>query len=140
MTFERKAQKLASTAVYRQRLAKSAVAGSIMVIVSLAVGMAGYAFFEDLGWIDSFVNAAMILSGMGPLHDPESTGGKLFAGIYAIYSGFAVLVIAAVTFAPAIHRMLHRFHMQTEEDEEQDEKHEDKAAPQGNGGRRKRRR
>jgi hypothetical protein len=95
------------------------------VIVSLAVGMAGYAFFEDLGWMDAFVNAAMILSGMGPLHDPDSTGGKLFAGIYALYSGFAVLVIAAVTFAPAIHRMLHRFHLQTEEDEEHtDEKDE----------------
>jgi len=118
MIYERKSQQLASRAVFRRRLIQSGVAGSIMVLVSLAVVMAGYAYFEDLGWIDSFVNAAMILSGMGPLHDPESTGGKLFAGLYALYSGFAVLVIAAVTFAPAIHRMLHRFHMQTEEDEE----------------------
>jgi len=140
MKFESKAQKLASEAVFRKRLVKSGVVGSIMVLASLAAGMAGYAYFENLGWLDAFVNAAMILSGMGPLHDPESTGGKLFAGIYALYSGFAVLVIAAVTFAPAIHRMLHRFHMQTEEDEEKDEKHEDRAAPQGNGGRRKRRR
>lgn len=118
MIYERRTQELASRAVYRKRLIQSGVAGLIMVIVSLAVGMAGYAFFENLGWIDSFVNAAMILSGMGPLHNPESAGGKLFAGIYALYSGFAVLVIAALTFAPAIHRMLHRFHMQTAEDEE----------------------
>ena len=112
MNFERKAQKLASQAVYRQRLVKSAVAGSIMVFASLAVGMAGYAYFEDLGWIDAFVNAAMILSGMGPLHDPESTGGKLFAGIYALYSGLMVLAIAGVVFAPVIHRILHRFHIE----------------------------
>lgn len=139
MNLERKAEKLASSAVYRRRLIRSGVAGTIMVLASLAVGMAGYAWFEDLGWIDSFVNAAMILSGMGPLHDPESTGGKLFAGIYALYSGFAVLVIAAVSFAPAIHRMLHRFHMQTEEDEEKEEEHD--AKPHGrNGGRGKRRR
>jgi len=122
MKYERRSQKLASPRMYRRRLVQSGVAGFIMVAVSLAVGMAGYAYFEDLGWLDSFVNAAMILSGMGPLHDPESTGGKLFAGIYALYSGFAVLVIAAVTFAPVIHRILHRFHMKTEEDEESEEK------------------
>lgn len=140
MNFERKAQKLASAAVYRKRLIQSGVAGLAMVLVSLAIGMAGYAYYEGLGWVDSFENAAMILSGMGPLHNPVSTGGKLFAGIYALYSGFAVLVIAAVTFAPAIHRMLHRFHMQTEEDEEREETHEDKAASQGSAHRRKRRR
>ena len=122
MKYERRSQKLASPTMYRRRLVQSGVAGFIMVAVSLAVGMAGYAYFEDLGWLDSFVNAAMILSGMGPLHDPESTGGKLFAGIYALYSGFAVLVIAAVTFAPVIHRILHRVHMKTEEDEESEEK------------------
>ena len=137
MNLERKAEKLASSAVYRRRLIRSGVAGTKS---SSGSGLgAGYAWFEDLGWIDSFVNAAMILSGMGPLHDPESTGGKLFAGIYALYSGFAVLVIAAVSFAPAIHRMLHRFHMQTEEDEEKEEEHD--AKPHGrNGGRGKRRR
>ena len=126
MNYERRSQQLASPAAYRRRLIQSGAAGFIMVAISLAAGMAGYAYFEDLGWLDSFVNAAMILSGMGPLHDPETTGGKLFAGIYALYSGFAVLVIAAVTFAPAIHRMLHRFHMPTEEDEERDEKRDGK--------------
>jgi hypothetical protein len=121
MIYERRSQHLASPAAFRKRLVQSAMAGLVMVVISLAVGMAGYAYFEGLNWIDAFVNAAMILSGMGPLHDPDSTGGKLFAGIYALYSGFAVLVIAAVTFAPAVHRMLHRFHLQTEEDEERAE-------------------
>ena len=122
MNYERRSQQLASAAVYRKRLIHSGTVGSIIVAVSLAVGLAGYAYFEDLGWLDAFVNAAMILSGMGPLHNPESTGGKLFAGIYALYSGFAVLVIAAVTFAPFIHRVLHRFHLPTEEDEAREEK------------------
>ena len=118
MMFERRSQQLASPGIYRRRLAHSGMVGFAMVAASLAIGMAGYAYFEGLGWVDSFENAAMILSGMGPLHNPVSTGGKLFAGIYALFSGFAVLVIAAVTFAPAVHRMLHRFHLQTEEDEE----------------------
>ncbi len=118
MKFERHTQQLASPEVYRRRLAQSGTVGFAMVAMSLAAGMAGYAYYEDLGWVDSFLNAAMILSGMGPVHNPDSAGGKLFAGIYALYSGFAVLVIAAVTFAPAVHRMLHRFHLQTEEDEE----------------------
>ena len=128
MKFERRAQKLASPAVYRRRLAQSGLVGLAMVAVSLAIGMAGYSWFEGLGWIDSFENAAMILSGMGPLHNPATDGGKLFAGLYALFSGFAVLVIAAVTFAPAVHRMLHRFHLQTEEDEERvDQKAEEPA-------------
>jgi hypothetical protein len=124
--YERRTQQLASSAVYRRRLAQSGTVGLAMVAISLAVGMAGYAYFEDLDWLDAFDNAAMILSGMGPLHNPSSTGGKVFAGIYALYSGFAVLVIAAVMFAPAVHRMLHRFHLQTEEDEERSHEKGDK--------------
>ena len=121
MKFERRTQELASTDVYRRRLAQSVLVGLGMVVISLAIGMVGYAWLEGLGWVDAFENAAMILSGMGPLHNPASTPGKLFAGIYALYSGFAVLVIAAVMFAPAVHRVLHKFHLRTEEDEERDE-------------------
>ena len=73
--------------------------------------MAGYACFEDLELVDAFLNAAMILSGMGPVHNPQTVGGKLFAGFYAIYSGFAVLGIAAIMFAPVVHRIFHRLHI-----------------------------
>jgi len=110
--FEHRHQKLASPTVYRKRLVRSGMIGMFMVVISLAVGMAGYSYFEHLGLVDAFQNASMILSGMGPVDSPRSTGGKLFAGVYALYSGFAVLVIAAVMFAPAIHRALHRFHIQ----------------------------
>ena len=111
--FERRHQKLASPEVYHKRLDPLGSHSALfMVVISLVVGMAGYSYFEHLGFVDAFQNAAMILSGMGPVDSPKSTGGKLFAGLYALYSGFAVLVIAAVMFAPAIHRVLHRFHIQ----------------------------
>ena len=99
--------------VFFRRLLASASLGVVLVTVSLAVGMAGYHGLEGLSWIDAFVNASMILSGMGPLMSPVTTAGKLFAGLYALYSGLAVLVIAGVIFAPVIHRFLHRFHLES---------------------------
>ncbi len=121
MKFETRRQQLASPEVFRRRLMRSFAVGSLMVAVSLAVGMVGYGVTESLSPLDAFLNASMILSGMGPLHDPKTDAGKLFAGIYALYSGFAVLVIAGVTFAPAIHRVLHRFHLADDKDEENEE-------------------
>ncbi|MEO5694832.1 MAG: hypothetical protein ABIQ72_16990 [Usitatibacter sp.] len=102
---------LSSKALHRRRMLSAGRVGLAMVSVSLAVGIGGYMGFEHLDFIDAFLNASMILSGMGPLHVPTSTGGKVFAGIYAIYSGFAVLGIAAVVFAPIVHRIFHRMHI-----------------------------
>ena len=121
MIFETRRQQLASTEVFRRRLMRSFAVGALMVAVSLAVGMVGYGTLESLGPLDAFLNASMILSGMGPLHNPKTDAGKIFAGIYALYSGFAVLVIAGVTFAPAIHRVLHRFHLADDQDETNEE-------------------
>jgi hypothetical protein len=114
--YERRHERLAPPEVFRKRLIRSGSVGTIMVVISLAVGMAGYHFLEQMDWLDAFVNASMILSGMGPLMSPGTVGGKLFAGIYAIYSGLAVLVIAAIAFAPVVHRVLHRFHIQEDEE------------------------
>ena len=110
-------KQLAPRPVFFRRLLASAAVGCILVLVSLAVGMAGYHGYEGLPWIDAFVNASMILSGMGPLMSPVTTAGKLFAGLYALYSGLAVLVIAGVIFAPVVHRFLHRFHVEAEDDD-----------------------
>jgi len=104
---------LASPRVFAQRLLASSALGFGLVIVSLGAGMAGYHGYEGLSWIDSFLNASMILSGMGPLFLPVTVGGKLFAGLYALYSGLAVLVIAGVIFGPVVHRFLHRVHIET---------------------------
>jgi hypothetical protein len=108
---------LAPLSVFARRMLASTAVGSGLVVVSLAVGMAGYHSYEGLPWIDAFLNASMILSGMGPLLQPVTTGGKLFAGTYALYSGLAVLVIAGVMFGPVVHRFLHRFHLEAEDDD-----------------------
>lgn len=83
------------------------------VAVSLAIGMAGYAYFEheDIRhWQDAFLNAAMLLGGMGPIYAPKTNGGKIFAGLYALYAGLGFLVVAALLLTPILHRLLHRFH------------------------------
>jgi hypothetical protein len=114
--YESRHQRLAPLRVYRRRVVTAAGLGLGLIVASLAAGIAGYMLTEDLSFVDAFLNAAMILSGMGPLHDPRSTAGKVFAGFYALYSGFAVLGIAALMFAPVVHRLVHRFHvMDTDE-------------------------
>ncbi len=107
---------LAPPHVFVRRLIAGAAVGLALVVLSLGVGMAGYHGYEGLPWLDAFLNASMILSGMSPLWQPVTAGGKLFAGIYALYSGLAVLVIAGVMFGPVVHRFLHRFHIEAEDD------------------------
>lgn len=124
--YESKHDRLAPLPVFRRRLATSGSVGLVLVAGSLAMGIAGYMLTEHLKLLDAFLNAAMILSGMGPLHNPETVAGKLFAGCYAIYCGFAVLAIAAIMFAPLVHRIFHRFHIETEEDEVRRELAQDK--------------
>jgi hypothetical protein len=86
-----------------------AVAAGVM-LGSLGLGMAGYMYFENLAWRDAFLNAAMLLGGMGPVDAPKTDGGKVFAGLYALYSGLLILVTAGVMLAPVLHRILHKFH------------------------------
>jgi sterol desaturase/sphingolipid hydroxylase (fatty acid hydroxylase superfamily) len=110
--YESKRQPLLSRKAFAKRLAASLLAASVLIGVSLLVGMIGYHFLEELAWIDAFANAAMILSGMGPLDAPKARDGKLFAGLYALYSGLAVILAAGILFTPIVHRMLHRFHLE----------------------------
>ena len=111
---------LLPTHQYLRRVTASVGLGLGLIGISLAAGMLGYHVFEGLSWIDSFLNASMILSGMGPLWEPQSAGGKVFAGVYALYSGLAVLIIAGIMLAPAVHRFLHRFHLEAAGDGEDD--------------------
>src|SRR5512143_3257905 len=87
-------------------------AGFSMLILgfSLGIGMVGYHVFGNLPWLDSFLNASMILTGMGPVDRMDTADGKLFSGIYAIFSGVTFLTFVGVLFAPAYHRLLHKFH------------------------------
>lgn len=100
------------------RVARSGLAALAAVVVSLLVGVVGYHWTEGMPWIDAFVNAAMILSGMGPVGDLHTVGGKVFAGCYALYSGLALITIAAILLAPVAHRFLHRFHIELGKDRE----------------------
>jgi len=93
-----------------RRLLGHAAAAVGLLATSLGAGMGGYMVFEGLPWIDAFLNAAMLLGGMGPVDAPRTTAGKLFAGLYALYAGLVFLVTAALLFAPIFHRVLHRFH------------------------------
>lgn len=81
-----------------------------LLATSLAVGMIGYRTLEGMSWIDAFLNAAMLLGGMGPVNPPQSHGGKLFAGLYALYAGLVFIATAALLFTPVLHRMIHHFH------------------------------
>jgi len=87
-----------------------AAAALALMLVSLMLGMAGYQYFEQLPWRDAFLNAAMLMGGMGPVDAPGTDGGKLFAGLYALYAGLILLVAAVLVVTPVVHRVMHRFH------------------------------
>lgn len=108
--YERRHHAVLPWAAFRWRLAINVALGGGVTLGSLAVGMAGYGWFEGFGFVQSFLNASMILSGMGPVDKLASDGGKIFAGFYALYSGLAVLAVAGLVLAPLIHRLLHHFH------------------------------
>lgn len=93
------------------RLLVHAGAAAGLIVVSLWLGMWGYRHFEGMGWLDAFLNAAMLLGGMGPVKTQDLTeGGKLFAGLYALYSGLVFIAVMGLMLAPVVHRILHRFH------------------------------
>jgi hypothetical protein len=98
--------------VFLRRLVLSGLAGLELIALSLYVGMAGYRYLEGLSWLDSFMNAAMILAGMGPVATIQNAGAKLFAGLYALYSGLALILITGIVFGPVVHRLLHYFHLE----------------------------
>jgi uncharacterized membrane protein YbhN (UPF0104 family) len=94
------------------RMGLAAAAWGVLMLIALAIGMAGYSYFESLVPIDGFVNTAMVLSGMGPVEDSKTFGGKIFAGTFAVFSGFIIIIGAGVILVPIFHRVLHRFHME----------------------------
>lgn len=110
--FEHKRHRLLSAPEFSARLVKSLLGALCVTLFSLAAGMAGYRRFEGMGWTDAFLNASMIMSGEGPVGSLHSRRGKLFAGLYALYCGLALMVSVGILAAPLIHRFLHRFHME----------------------------
>ncbi len=112
--YERKDHPLLSRKEFARRMVIHGGAGLALLIFSLALGMIGYWYYEDLGWRDGFLNAAMLMGGMGPVNAPATNGGKVFAGLYALYAGLVFLVAASLALAPVVHRIMHKFHLDDE--------------------------
>lgn len=115
--FESRHAPVATSAQFRRRVINSFGVAMTLIGGSLLIGMLGYRWLEGMPWIDAYLNAAMLLGGMGPV-GPElhTDGGKLFAGVYAIYSGMLVIAAASIILAPLFHRFIHRFHVEEEEE------------------------
>lgn len=110
--FEHKLEPLLTKEKYLLRISKHLLIAMSVVVISLAIGVFGYHFIEGLNWIDSFLNASMILGGMGPVNELHTAWGKIFAALYSLFSGIIFLVIVGIVFAPIYHRFLHKFHME----------------------------
>ena len=110
--YEHKSQPLLPRNLYLRRLTGHASVALFVMLCSLAVGILGYHFLEGLSWIDSLLNASMILGGMGPIDGLKTTAAKIFASFYALFSGIVFLVIAGILIAPVAHRFLHRLHLE----------------------------
>jgi len=108
--YEPKTQPPLPRAHFARRLCLHLALALGVLAVSLGIGMVGYVLFEHLPWLDAFLNAAMLLGGMGPVDLPKTAAGKLFAGGYALYAGLVFIATAALLFAPLLHRVLHHFH------------------------------
>ena len=109
--FEHHSEPLAPQAVFARRMLRYGLVTAGIIVFSLFIGILGYHYFESLSWIDSLLNASMILGGMGPVNSLQTNAGKLFASFYALYSGVILLASIGVLAAPIFHRFLHRFHL-----------------------------
>ena len=110
--YESRNHPLLSRAKFARRVARHLVLALFVVTIALAIGIFGYHFIGQLSWIDSLLNASMILGGMGPVDPLQSSAAKIFASCYALFSGLAFIGIASLMVVPFAHRLLHRFHVE----------------------------
>lgn len=113
--FEHHKDPLLPRSIFLRRVAQSIGAGFLIIVLSLGAGMLGYHSFEGLSWVASYEQAAMILSGMGPTAQMQTTLGKLFSGAYALYSGLMLIFTIGIMFAPIAHRFFHKFHLEIDD-------------------------
>jgi len=110
--YEHRTQPLLPRHLYYRRVLNHGLVSLGLLLLSLSIGVLGYHLSEGLPWIDSLLNASMILGGMGPVNELRTSSGKLFASFYALYSGALFLVVAGIVVAPIAHRLLHRLHLE----------------------------
>jgi hypothetical protein len=111
--FEHRASPLLPRQAFYRRVINCFLLGLVVIAAALGLGMAGYHFSEGMNWVDAFVNAAMILSGMGPVSTLQTDTGKIFAGCYALFSGLMFITVTGIVLAPVAHRALHKFHLES---------------------------
>ncbi len=109
---ERRDEKLLSPIAFYKRLVIFGLLSLAIILCSLGIGIWGYMSFEDMAPIDAFLNAAMLMGGMGPVGTLHTDGGKIFAGFYAMYCGFILIFSVALFMTPIFHRLLHHFHLE----------------------------
>ncbi len=110
--YENNKQKLAPLRVFAGRVAKHVVIACCFSAVALVIGIAGYHWVAGLGWVDSFLEASMILGGMGPVNQLKTPGAKLFASVYALFSGLVLIAVMGIVLGPVAHRVMHKFHVE----------------------------
>lgn len=115
-TFEHKNEPLLPKNLFYRRALAHLILGVLVICVSLFIGVVGYHYFENFNWTDSLLNASMILGGMGPVGELKTEAGKIFASLYALFSGIVFLITVGIIIAPSVHRFLHSLHIE-EKDE-----------------------
>jgi hypothetical protein len=115
MFYEHKHQPVISRTAWLRRVARSGWIVAVIITIALLTGIIGYHTIGGLGWVDAFLEAAMILGGMGAIAPMHGDAVKIFAGCYALFSGFVVLTTSGIMLAPFVHRLLHRFHADSKE-------------------------
>ena len=117
LRYERRSERLLPRAQFVWRVVRHFCFGLVTVAVALFIGVGGYHWLAHLRWIDALLNASMILSGMGPVDQLPNDASKLFASLYALFSGLVFIALLAVLLAPFLHRLMHAFHLTQEEEE-----------------------
>jgi hypothetical protein len=110
--YEHRTEPLLTRVQFIGRLLRHGAVAALVVGLSLGVGTLGYRYAADLGWLDALLNAAMILTGMGPVAPLQSATAKLFAVVYALYAGIVFLAVIGILFAPVVHRLMHWLHLE----------------------------
>lgn len=113
--FESKRSRLAPFSVFAWRMLKFVSVALALAGMALLIGVLGYHYIAEMNWVDSILNASMILGGMGPMGDLKTDAAKLFASAYALFSGLVFISIMGIVLAPAAHRALHLFHLEDDE-------------------------
>src|SRR2546427_8091838 len=115
--YEHRTHHVISRVEFVKRVVGHVIVATGVMVIGLGLGVIGYHYVAGLKWIDALLNASMILTGMGPVNEMVTTGAKLFASFYALFSGVVFLGIASVLVAPFAHRLLHRFHLEKQQNE-----------------------